>query len=134
MPLISIHRDEEIMRALDDEENPDRGHISESENEDALPIEEDVESDFHDETSDTEEEQIRSLHDEDEEGWSSSDNLPLNNLQENSSLTSVIVNLTQANNRGKNHHVWGIRKGRTSSRTSATNIVRMARGPTRSVR
>lgn len=97
-------------------------------------IEEDVKSDFHDEPSDTEEGQIRSFHNEEEEGWSSSDNLPLNELQENSSLASVIVELTQANIRGKNRHVWATCKGRTSSRSSAINIVRMARGPTRSDR
>lgn len=115
MAARSIITDEEILHALENEEYGE-DCTSGSENEDGLLVD-DVESDYNNEPTD-------------DEDRSSSEVPPQGESHEDSSTVSnVIVNLTQTNIRGKNRHVWSTHKGHTSSRTSAINIVRMARGP-----
>lgn len=125
--------DDDIVRALDDDDFVNTNEVfSDSENQDGL-LADDVESDFHDEPSDTEETQVSPPLDiEEEQESSSSDVLPLSD--NSSSASNYIIHLTQANIRGKNRHVWATNKGHTSYRTSAINIVRTTRGLARSVR
>lgn len=108
--------DDDIVRALDDDDFVNTNEVfSDSENQDGL-LADDVESDFHDEPSDTEETQVSPPLDiEEEQESSSSDVLPLSD--NSSSASNYIIHLTQANIRGKNRHVWATNKGHTSYRT-----------------
>lgn len=135
MAARSILTDDDIVRALDDEECFNTNVSSDSESEDGLLVE-DMQSDIHDEPSDTEEAQISSGSDiEEQQVRPPSETTPLSEPREDSSSASnYIINLNQANIRGKNRHVWATHKGQTSSRTSAINIVRTAIGPARSVK
>lgn len=55
-------------------------------------------------------------------------------LAESSGSNSSILTFSQSNIRSRSRHVWASSKGRTSGRAAAINIVRVARGPTRTVK
>ncbi|XP_045497914.1 uncharacterized protein LOC123695987 [Colias croceus] len=106
---------------------------SDGENEDFMEVD-DVESDQQYEPSDQEDsQQIRHgsspSHSRDHETDSQS---PADLLEETTS--SCILTLPQSTIRSRNRHVWATSKGRTSGRTTAINIVHVARGPSRGVR
>nr|ADV17599.1 transposase [Agrotis ipsilon] len=56
------------------------------------------------------------------------------NLEVTSLTSHRIISLPQRSICGKNNHVWSTTKGRTTGRTSAINIIRTNRGPTRMCR
>lgn len=88
--------DDDIVHALEGEDFVNANNVfSDSENEDGLLID-DVESDFYDETSDTEETQVSPPFDiEEEQGRSPADVLPLS--ESSSSTSNHIIHLTQPN-------------------------------------
>lgn len=124
--------DDNITRLLLGEE--DVGELEElpdSETEDNLEVE-DVESDTQDDPSDHEGTQDRSspaMQDNEQEPQT-----PPAPLAESSGSNSSILTFSQSNIRSRSRHVWASSKGRTSGRAAAINIVRVARGPTRTVR
>lgn len=104
---------------------------SASETEDCV-MEDDVQSDEDYEPSDSEERHVSPPNDVsltvDRAVSSNSDTVPSETPQRS------IIQLPQGNILGKNRYVWSTSKGNTSTRTSARNIVRTSRGPSRSCR
>lgn len=56
------------------------------------------------------------------------------NVEVTPSTSCRVITLPQSSIRGKNRHIWSTAKGRSTARTSAINIVRTNRGPTRMCR
>ncbi|CAB3232682.1 unnamed protein product [Arctia plantaginis] len=104
---------------------------SDSEQEDCL-VEDDVRSDNEDAMVDFIEDTSPTSRQDDPENHVAS--LESTNLEVTSSTSHRIITLPQRSIRGKNNHVWSTTKGRTTGRTSAINIIRTNRGPTRMCR
>lgn len=104
---------------------------SDSEQEDCL-VEDDVRSDNEDAMVDFIEDTSPTSRQDDPENHVAS--LESTNLEVTSSTSHRIITLPQRSLRGKNNHVWSTTKGRTTGRTSAINIIRTNRGPTRMCR
>lgn len=82
-------------------------------------LEDDIQSDMEDELADTQE--------------SDENTAPQPEISGNftSRSDSRIITVPQATIKSKSRHCWATSKGQNAGRISSTNIVRMARGPTR---
>lgn len=126
--------DDAICRFIAEEEENEheREQGSDSEIEDNLS-EDDIQSDFEDEFID--EEVPQQLNDtQNEDGISPSVSSELTGTSKSSSRDHRIIIPNRRVLRGKYQHCWSTVKGQSRGRTSAMNIIRTSRGPTRMCR